>query len=83
MAADKILGMDRWVYKVWMLVPDGQADKSRMFPPVVVVDDDWILTLDMAADNSWMLAPGGGGFNEDWCLYQTGGQTRLVLLQWE
>ncbi len=66
MAADKMLGMDGWVYKVWMLVPDRQSDKSRMLPLVVAVDEAWVLMLDMAADNAWVLAPGGGGFSKAW-----------------
>ncbi len=83
MAADKMLGMDGQVDKIWMLVPDGQADKFRMLPPVVVVDEAWILMLDMTADKAWMLEPYEEGFSEAWCLYQTGGQTRLGLLQWK
>ncbi len=45
-----------------MLVPDGQGDKSMMLPSVVVVNAAWILTLDMTADNAWMLALDGEGF---------------------
>ena len=78
-----MLKLDQRVDKIWMLVPDGQGDKSRMLLMFVVVYKAWVLTLDMTVDKAWMLVLDVEGFNEALCLYQTGGQTRLGLFQWE